>query len=74
LPEIVDDFLGVALPPARFGAPDAKRKAIDYACERFGSNTGEVHVYEAPARSPSVRSLPTASRRGSERVRPWAGV
>ena len=28
-----------------FAAPDAKRKAIDYACQRFGGSAGEVHVY-----------------------------
>jgi len=28
-----------------FAAPDAKRKAIDYACGRFGGSAGEVHVY-----------------------------
>ena len=25
--------------------PDAKRKAIDYACGRFGGGAGEVYVY-----------------------------
>jgi hypothetical protein len=29
-----------------FAAPDAKQKAIDYACGRFGGGTGEVHVYD----------------------------
>jgi hypothetical protein len=28
-----------------FTAPDAKRKAIDYSCQRFGGSAGEVHVY-----------------------------
>jgi hypothetical protein len=28
-----------------FAAPDAKQKAIDYACQRFGGGAGEVHVY-----------------------------
>ena len=28
-----------------FAEPDAKRKAIDYACQRFGGGAGEVHVY-----------------------------
>ena len=28
-----------------FATPDAKPKAIDYACQRFGSGAGEVHVY-----------------------------
>ena len=28
-----------------FAAPDAKRKAIDYACGRFGGSTGEVRVF-----------------------------
>jgi hypothetical protein len=28
-----------------FGAPDAKQKAIDYACGRFGGGTGQVHAY-----------------------------
>ena len=28
-----------------FVAPDAKRKAIDYACGRFGGSAGEVHVF-----------------------------
>jgi len=28
-----------------FAAPDAKRKAIDDACGRFGSSAGEVHIY-----------------------------
>jgi hypothetical protein len=28
-----------------FAAPDAKRKAIDYARNRFGGREGEVHVY-----------------------------
>jgi hypothetical protein len=27
-----------------FAAPDAKRKAIDYACQRFGGGAGEVRV------------------------------
>jgi hypothetical protein len=30
-----------------FAEPDAKRKAIDYACQRFGGSSGEVHVYDA---------------------------
>ena len=29
-----------------FAAPDAKRKAIDYACGRFGGSAGEVHIYD----------------------------
>jgi hypothetical protein len=32
-----------------FAAPDAKQKAIDYACGRFGGNAGEVHVYSDDA-------------------------
>ncbi len=28
-----------------FAAPEAKRKAVDYACQRFGGDAGEVHVY-----------------------------
>ena len=28
-----------------FATPDAKRKAIDYACGRFGGSAGEVRVY-----------------------------
>jgi hypothetical protein len=28
-----------------FAAPDAKQKAIDYACGRFGGRAGEVHVH-----------------------------
>lgn len=28
-----------------FAAPDAKRKAIAYASQRFGGSAGEVHVY-----------------------------
>ena len=28
-----------------FAMPDAKQKAIDYACGRFGGGAGEVHVY-----------------------------
>ena len=28
-----------------FAAPNAKQKAIDYACQRFGGGAGEVHVY-----------------------------
>ena len=28
-----------------FHISDAKRKAIDYACGRFGGGAGEVHVY-----------------------------
>ncbi len=28
-----------------FASPDAKRKAIDYACHRFGGGVGEVHVF-----------------------------
>ena len=28
-----------------FAAPDAKRKAIDYACGRFGGGAGEVQIY-----------------------------
>jgi hypothetical protein len=30
-----------------FAAPDAKQKAIDYARNRFGGRTGEVHVFDA---------------------------
>jgi len=30
-----------------FAEPDAKRKAIDYASQRFGGSSGEVHVYDA---------------------------
>jgi hypothetical protein len=30
-----------------FAEPDAKRKAIDYASQRFGGTQGEVHVYDA---------------------------
>jgi hypothetical protein len=29
-----------------FARPDAKRKAIDYARDRFGGRTGEVHVFD----------------------------
>jgi hypothetical protein len=29
-----------------FAAPNAKRKAIDYACGRFGGSAGEVHIYD----------------------------
>ena len=29
-----------------FAEPDAKRKAIDYASQRFGGSSGEVHVYD----------------------------
>ena len=32
-----------------FAAPDAKQKAIDYACGRFGGRAGEVHVYDDDA-------------------------
>ena len=32
-----------------FAAPDAKRKAIDYACGRFGGGAGEVNVYDDEA-------------------------
>jgi len=28
-----------------FAEPDAKRKAIAYACQRFGGGAGKVHVY-----------------------------
>ena len=28
-----------------FAAPDAKRKATDYACGRFGGGAGQVHIY-----------------------------
>ena len=28
-----------------FGAPDAKQKALGYACGRFGGGAGEVHVF-----------------------------
>jgi hypothetical protein len=28
-----------------FGAPDAKQKAIDYACGRLGGSAGEVHAF-----------------------------
>ena len=28
-----------------FATPNAERKAIDYACHRFGGGAGEVHVY-----------------------------
>jgi len=37
-------FEGPGVGPA-FAAPDAKRKAIDYACGRFGGGAGEVHVF-----------------------------
>jgi hypothetical protein len=30
-----------------FATPDAKQKAIDYACGRFGGRTGEVHIFDA---------------------------
>ena len=30
---------------AAFAAPEAKRKAVNYACGRFGGSAGEVHVY-----------------------------
>jgi hypothetical protein len=30
---------------AASAAPDAKQKAIDYACGRFGGGVGKVHVY-----------------------------
>jgi hypothetical protein len=30
-----------------FAEPDAKRKAIDYASQRFGGGIGEVHIYDA---------------------------
>ena len=30
-----------------FAEPDAKQKAIDYASQRFGGSSGEVHVYDA---------------------------
>jgi len=29
-----------------FAAPDSKRKAIEYACGRFGGSAGEVHVFD----------------------------
>ena len=29
-----------------FSEPDAKRKAMDYASQRFGGSSGEVHVYD----------------------------
>ena len=41
-------FKAPGVEPA-FATPDAKRKAIDYACERFGGHAGEVHVYGADA-------------------------
>jgi len=28
-----------------FATPEAKRKAIDYACGRFGGGSGEVRIY-----------------------------
>lgn len=37
-------FQAPGVEPA-FVAPDAKRKAIDYASQRFGGGAGEVHVY-----------------------------
>ena len=37
-------FEALGVEPA-FAAPDAKRKAIDYACQRFGGGAGEVHIY-----------------------------
>jgi hypothetical protein len=39
-----------------FAEPDAKRKAIDYACGRFGGSSGEVHVYgdDASTIEPSI--------------------
>jgi hypothetical protein len=39
-------FKAPGVEPA-FAAPDAKRKAVDYACQRFGGRTGEVHVFDA---------------------------
>jgi hypothetical protein len=32
-----------------FAAPDAKQKAIDYACGPFGGGAGQVHVYSDDA-------------------------
>jgi hypothetical protein len=29
-----------------FAVPDARRKATDYACGRFGGSAGEVYVYD----------------------------
>jgi hypothetical protein len=29
-----------------FAAPDAKQKAINYACRRFGGGAGEVRVFD----------------------------
>jgi hypothetical protein len=39
-------FEAPGIEPA-FAAPDAKRKAIDYARNRFGGRAGEVHVFDA---------------------------
>jgi hypothetical protein len=40
----VVSFEAPGVEPA-FATPDAKRKATDYACERFGGSAGEVHVF-----------------------------
>ena len=37
-------FEALGVEPA-FSAPDARRKATDYACQRYGGSAGEVHVY-----------------------------
>jgi hypothetical protein len=39
-----EEFEAPGVEPA-FATPDAKQKATDYACERFGGGAGEVHVY-----------------------------
>ena len=38
-------FEALGVEPA-FAEPDAKRKAIEYACGRFGGSAGEVHVFD----------------------------
>ena len=52
-----------------FAAPDAKRKAIDYACGRFGGSAGEVHSTTNQAR-PSRKWL----RRVASHIFPLAVI
>ena len=44
-----------------FAAPDAKRKAIDYACGRFGGSAGEVHIYGDDALTSNAASSSTVA-------------
>ena len=71
-------FEALGVEPA-FAEPDAKRKAIDYACQRFGGSAGEVYLrssrvigfngYDDAANRDAI-AAPPASRRLRAALRP----